>query len=138
MTEHYIRLRVLGYAPHRPTADGREFISYPYPEGVGYGVAVREAGGPPAPPLARGPGGGPGGGGGGGRGRGGRSSGFFGGAPPPPRGTDARGIDAPLSGAQSFVFNRLPIRPGSGPLRKYAISRRPRIGACDACDRRSE
>ena len=56
MTEHYIRLRVLGYAPHRPTADGREFIGYPYPEGVGYGVAVREVGDPTTLTLEQVPG----------------------------------------------------------------------------------
>ena len=56
MTETYIRLRTLGYAPHRPTADGREFVGYPYPEGAGYGVAVREAGDPVTLTLERVPG----------------------------------------------------------------------------------
>ena len=43
-----LRLRNLGYAPWKPTSDGREFISYPYPldGGAGYGIAVREVGDP--------------------------------------------------------------------------------------------
>ena len=42
-----LRLRNLGYRPGAPTADGREFASYPYPiPGGGYGVAVREVGDP--------------------------------------------------------------------------------------------
>ena len=43
-----LRLRALGYVPHAPTADGREFVGYPFPlEGAsGYGIAVREVGDP--------------------------------------------------------------------------------------------
>ncbi len=38
-------LRRFGYVPGAPTADGREFASYPYPiPGGGYGIAVRGPG----------------------------------------------------------------------------------------------